>query len=74
MVLFLKTERQDVAPMGHQIPSWWWEHCQNSVKLDLKLLKIIAYPWLAFEAKRPVKTSLNRSFTGPLNINFAMDH
>ena len=45
----------------HQIPSWWWEHWQNSVKLDFKLIKTIAYPWLACETKRLVNMGLNQS-------------
>ena len=28
-------------------------NAKNSVKLDLKSIKIMAYPWLAFEVKRP---------------------
>jgi len=35
-------------------------NAKNSVKLDLKLIKIMAYPWLAFGVKRPVKTGLNQ--------------
>jgi hypothetical protein len=29
---------------------------KNSVKLDLKLIKIVAHRWFVFEVKRPVQT------------------
>jgi len=35
-------------------------NAKNSGKLDLKLIKIMAYPSLAFGVKRLVKTGLNR--------------